>query len=135
MRRISHSYSQKDQRRDHRFEQPLLSVEIDGRAFAAGDWSLGGVRLRGLVADVYEGMEMMLKFSGVRSGYLHAGEIAAEVVRIDDLKGETVLRFTRFDGAAFDALEGLITGRRPRAAGAVWATAMPSADAIATTSP
>ena len=135
MRRVVYSYTHAEQRRDHRFERPMLDVEIEGRTYAAEDWSLGGVRVSGLFAEVGEGMEVHMRFSGVRSGYLYGGEVVAEVVRVDVSRNETALRFNRFYGAAFDALEGLITGRRPRYVDATVTGNSPAGYPIAPTSP
>lgn len=135
MRRVSYRYTSKEQRRDRRFEQPLLEVEIEGLNYPAEDWSLGGVRIRGLLPGGMEGASVVLKFSGVRNGRLHAGEISADVVRVSINKAETALGFTRFHGAAFDALEGLITGRRPPEAQPESQGRNTVDDAVAPTSP
>lgn len=135
MRRVSYRYTKKNQRRDRRFEQPLLAVEIDGQSYPAGDWSLGGVRIIGLLPGGMEGASTVLKFSGVRNGRLHAGEITADIVRVSINNAETALSFNRFHGSAFDALEGLITGRRPPEGEPVWQSQDTVDSAIAPTSP
>lgn len=135
MRRVSFRYTSGELRRDHRYDQLPLDVEIDGSTFLARDWSLGGVRISGIVDFAEEGTELSVKFSGVRSGYLYGGEVSAVVLRKDERSGETALQFQRFHGGSFDALEGLITGRKPRGDTDAIMRIEERADAVAPTSP
>lgn len=135
MRRVSYRYTRKNSRRDRRVLRPLLNVEIEGRTYLAEDWSLGGVRVKGLLPGGMEGASTVLKFSGVRSGHLYAGEITADIVRVSVGRAETALSFRYFHGSAFDALEGLITGRQPPDAEPVWQGDNKAQRPVAPTSP
>ena len=83
-----------DQRRHHRVTAPLF-VRVDGHQLRATDWSLGGLRLDNLPADMPEpgaekALQLMLPFQGFDVSF----DIKAEVVRVDQASKMVAFRYT-----------------------------------------
>ncbi|MDA1098350.1 MAG: PilZ domain-containing protein [Proteobacteria bacterium] len=99
-------------RRDRRLSLLRLTLETDGVEYNSFDWSLGGIRIEGIIPQRRLEDNLTVVVSGERKGKLLSLETTAMIVRINHDDGETALRFVDLSMENLDVLEALITGRR-----------------------
>ncbi len=99
-------------RRDRRSSLLRLTLEADRVEYKSCDWGLGGIRIEGLIPRRKLEESIRILVSGERKGQHLSIEAMATIVRIDDVKSETALRFDDLTMENLDVLEALITGRR-----------------------
>jgi hypothetical protein len=99
-------------RRDRRSSLLRLTLEADGVEYPSCDWGLGGIRIEGILPRRRLDESIPIKVSGERKGQHLSIDAMATIVRIDDVQGETALRFNDLTMENLDVLEALITGRR-----------------------
>jgi|TARA_B100000315_G_C14477503_1_gene541325 hypothetical protein len=99
-------------RRDRRSSLLRLTLKADGVEYQSCDWGLGGIRIEGIIPGRRLDESIKILVSGERKGQLLSIEAMATIVRIDDIKSETALRFNDLTMENLDVLEALITGRR-----------------------
>ena len=124
MRRVSYrhvGYSRSEQRRDRRYDEPSLYVSINGVKYQTADFSLGGLRLKGVPGKGAVDDQVELAFDGVRNGKRWTGQAKARVVNVDRQHGECGMAFVNLPDASFVALESLMIGSRRRSASAATA--------------
>jgi hypothetical protein len=113
MRRISFkSGGILNHRKDRRLSLLQLTLEADDVEYDSLDWSLGGIRIDGVLPKRNIDSSLMIKVSGERKGQKLSIEVMATIVRLDTDDNETALRFVDLTAEDLDVLEALITGRR-----------------------
>ena len=118
MRRVSYrhvGYSRSEKRRDRRYVEPSLQVSIRGADYKTVDFSLGGLRLRGIGRPETLGGEVELVFHGVRNGQRWSGQTMARMVNFDIQERQCGMAFVDLPDDAFVALEALMFGSRRQA--------------------
>jgi len=99
-------------RRDRRSSLLRLTLEADGVEYQSCDWGLGGIRIEGILPRRRLDESINILVSGERKGHHLSIQAEATIVRIDNERGETALRFNDLTMENLDVLEALITGRR-----------------------
>jgi c-di-GMP-binding flagellar brake protein YcgR len=96
-------------RRDKRFFEPTLSVEIDDYRYDTVNWSLGGLLLRNYDGRFFSNMLVMVHISVKSSGRDQRAQnvvsVEARVVRNDREKRLLALKFVKLSPAAIRFLE------------------------------
>lgn len=103
----------RQQRRDTRIESPVIRVQIEGKAYRALNWSLGGV-LIGYDGTLREGDSFTIFGIGLEYGGLVRVSVPARAVRVRD--GALAASFVELDGHAYAVLEALLMRRLSRVA-------------------
>jgi hypothetical protein len=115
---ISKRVGTTSRRRDRRMAS-AVTVVIDGQAYAAADWSLGGFRIGGYDGAYRVGDRFDVDLYGILDEVRLGGGAIATVVRCDPETGELAASLDEFIADAWDQLEQLAVRRRrrPRLAG------------------
>jgi hypothetical protein len=99
-----------DLRRDKRFFEPTLSVEVGGYHYDTVNWSLGGLLLRNYEGRFFSNMPLLVHISvknGVRDPRVPQNVVSVEalVVRNDRQKRLLALKFVKLTPTVIRFLE------------------------------
>jgi len=104
----------RERRRNKRLTLRPIAVEFDGKSYDTMDWGLGGFLIEGYEGRHIPGdcLYVTLVIDDGQKRHRHIVEI--RVVRLAHKYGELAANFINLDDAAFDTLEGWLSGRLAR---------------------
>jgi hypothetical protein len=98
-------------RRHARSGSSSLGLTLHGRAYAAADWSLGGVLIEGYEGGLTPGALLTVDEIGIEGGDMTPVAIRARVSRVDAALDHVVINFLDVDDAAYRILRDLMARR------------------------
>lgn len=105
-----------ERRRHQRFTQPPISLSLEGRTYATGDWSMGGFVIDDYAGVLTPGSLFTITGIGAEADHLAPVEVRARVLRISEDRRRLTVTFLFVDQPAFRVLQRLV-GERIQPAG------------------
>ena len=104
----------RERRRDKRLTLRPLTVEFDGKSFETMDWGLGGFLIEGYYGPYMTGdcLHVRVVVDDGKRKFSHFVQV--RIRRITRRSGKLAANFIDLDDAAFDTLEGWLSGRLSR---------------------